>query len=163
MDTLNQPKNFRVVAGVALLVVTLAVVLFFSVPGSRGMMRGWMWNANGAGSAVQHDRYYGVFLSNGQVYFGKIARLDDDFLRLTDIYYLQSNDALQGEGAAGGTGDASAAEGAAASDLSLVKLGAELHGPEDTMNVNMEHVLYYELLKDDSQVVKAIRAYKQGS
>jgi len=40
--------------------------------------------------------------------------------------------------------------------LELVKLGNELHGPEDQMSVNRDQILFIEKLKADSQVVKTI-------
>ncbi|MBU2575853.1 hypothetical protein KKF64_02080, partial [Patescibacteria group bacterium] len=47
-------------------------------------------------------------------------------------------------------------------ELSLVKLGNELHGPTDSMFINRDHVLFVEDLKDDSNVVQAIDNYKSG-
>ena len=44
-------------------------------------------------------------------------------------------------------------------NLSLVKLGNELHGPEDAMYINMDHVLFTEELKEDSRVVDAVKRY----
>jgi hypothetical protein len=45
-------------------------------------------------------------------------------------------------------------------NFSLVKLGNEIHGPEDNMSVNLEHVLFVENLKPESKVVEAIREYR---
>jgi hypothetical protein len=42
----------------------------------------------------------------------------------------------------------------------LVKLGNELHGPVDEMHISKAQILFYEDLKTDGQVVKAIQAYK---
>ena len=38
----------------------------------------------------------------------------------------------------------------------LIKFGNEIHGPEDVMYLNWEAVLYWETLKQDSQVVQSI-------
>lgn len=40
--------------------------------------------------------------------------------------------------------------------ISLAKLGNELHGPEDKMFINSDQLLFWENLKDDGQVAKAI-------
>src|SRR5438128_2608676 len=40
---------------------------------------------------VNAGKYQAVFLSNGQVYFGKIAEMNQVDLTLTNIYYLHSN------------------------------------------------------------------------
>ena len=46
------------------------------------------------------------------------------------------------------------------SRFNLVKLGTELHGPEDRMYINREQVLYRVYLRGDSAVVEAIRNYR---
>ena len=86
---------------------------------------------------------YGVFLSSGQVYFGAITKEDGDRLVLNNIFYLQAQK----------TGTQS--------DAQLLKLGNELHGPEDYMEVNRSQILFIEKLKEDGKVAKAIREYKK--
>jgi hypothetical protein len=89
--------------------------------------------------------------------------MDSDYLKLTDIYYLQVNQPLQ----TGGTGTAAQAAAAnstaanAQTQLSLVKLGNELHGPADEMEINREQVLFIEDLKSSGQVAQAIVKYQQ--
>lgn len=98
--------------------------------------------------------YQAVFLSNGQVYFGKLSDANDTYVTLKDIYYLQvvqQQQQLQGQQAAPGQQP----------QVSLVKLGNELHGPADIMKINRSQVLFYEDLKSDSQVVRAIKDYVQ--
>ena len=93
--------------------------------------------------------YSAVFLSNGQVYFGKITSHDQDEIQLADIYYLQVNQSAQLE-----QKDKSSTQDP---QVSLVKLGSELHGPNDLMHINMKQVLFTESMKTDSKVVKAIQ------
>jgi hypothetical protein len=70
---------------------------------------------------------------------------------LTNVYYLQTSDK---------TGQASSANvSASPSDVSLAKLGNEMHGPEDAMYISKEQVLFWENLKDSGKVSKAIKAY----
>jgi hypothetical protein len=90
------------------------------------------------------DGLYAVFLTNNQVYFGTLAKESDAVLTLKGIYYIQSKGA-----------DASNP----ASDVSLLKLGNELHGPEDWMEINRDQILFVEKLKEDGKVAKAIRSY----
>jgi len=97
-----------------------------------------------------------VFLTNGQVYFGKIKVVNDKFLTLQNIYYLNVNQQVQP--------DQKASANAAtpqASSISLVKLGCELHGPVDQMVINRDQVTFWENLKDDGQVAKAIATWVQ--
>lgn len=105
---------------------------------------GGIWLAKRSWDGQGRDGLYAVFLSNNQVYFGRIAHDGRKTLVLTSIYYIQPKDQNQ----------------AGASDISLLKLGNEVHGPEDQMEINRDHVLFIEKLKADSRVAKAIAEYK---
>jgi hypothetical protein len=90
--------------------------------------------------------YQAVFLTNNQVYFGKLAERNDNYAILTDIFYLQVSQPLQ--------------PSQPNPNVSLIKLGSELHGPADRMEINRDQILFIESLKADSQVVKGIEKYK---
>lgn len=98
-------------------------------------------------SFIDSSKHQAVFLNNGQVYFGNITDLNKDFLTLSSIYYLRVNQQVQ------------PGQQASQNDVSLVKLGCELHGPQDTMVVNRDQVTFWENLKDDGQVATAIAEY----
>lgn len=97
-----------------------------------------------------------VFLTNGQVYFGEIIKETDHYIVLSHIYYLQTTPVLQTktEGQPGTTATQQQQQ------LSLVKLGNELHGPMDEMRINREQVLFVEDLKKDGRVSQAIKDYE---
>ncbi len=99
---------------------------------------------------VGNDNYSAVFLVNGQVYFGKLNKLDTDYTVLTDIYYLQVDQPIQ----------PAQTKATDQPQISLVKLGDEIHGPKDEMKINKNQILFIEDLKEDGQVVKTIRARK---
>ena len=101
--------------------------------------------------------YQAVFLTNGQVYFGKLSDVSATYATLNDIYYLQvTQPPLQG----------SQQQGQAASDaqpqLSLVKLVNELHGPVDEMKINRDQILFFEDIKEDGRVMTAVREYQKN-
>jgi len=100
--------------------------------------------------------YSAVFLTNGQVYFGKINTDNSQEIDITSIYYLQVNQAIQNSSTASPTPTPSASD----TNVVLVKLGNELHGPNDRMRINKSQVLFTESLKTDSKVVTAINNYK---
>lgn len=100
---------------------------------------------------VNKSQYQAVFLNGGQVYFGKITNLNDKYMAVNDIYYLRVNQAVQPTEK---TADAS-------NDVSLVKLGCELHGPQDQMVINTDQVVFWENLKSDGQVAKAVAEYQK--
>ncbi len=101
-------------------------------------------------SATEYENFEGVhavFLTNGQVYFGEVKQTTPYNIFLEKIYYLQSERQAQ------------ASDLNTQSDVKLIKLGKELHGPEDQMIINRDNVLFIEKLKEDSKVVKAIAEY----
>jgi hypothetical protein len=108
------------------------------------------------GSFVDKSKMQAVFLNGGQVYFGKITDLNNKFLRVSDIYYLRVNQTVQPN-----QQSATDQQTTNSNDISLVKLGCELHGPQDNMVINQEQVIFWENLKDDGQVAKAVATYKQ--
>lgn len=91
------------------------------------------------------QRYSAVFLTNGQVYFGKMRSESKSEIVLENVYYLQAN--------ANGTTPSNQTLG---SSFQLVKLGNELHGPTDELFINRNQVVFYEYLRDDSKVVESI-------
>jgi hypothetical protein len=101
---------------------------------------------------VAKDKYQAVFVNvngtnGGQVYFGKVAALTPQYIRLTDVFYIQNQS----------SGEQSS------SSYNLVKLGCELHGPTDEMLINRSEVFFWENLKGDGQVAqKAAEWHKQN-
>ncbi len=131
---------FMLIAGSLLLLGIIAALVFGT-------------NVNSESDLIQSDKYQAVFLNSqdGQVYFGKLNVYNDSLYKLTDIYYVRVDNPIQPQGV-----DQQAAQ----PNISLAKLGNELHGPQDMMFVSRDKVLYWENLKDDGQVVTAITKYK---
>lgn len=123
---------------VAIIILAIAALTFFS--------------GNAESKDIRKGSYQAVFLNNGQVYFGNIQSLNAKFIDLQNIYYLQTN-------------NQSGADTTASSNqnVSLVKLGCELHAPYDQMIINRDQVIFWENLKDSGQVVKAIAQYKKDN
>lgn len=94
---------------------------------------------------IPDSKWQAVFLNNDQVYFGKLKDYDGKYLTLSDVYYLRTAEDLQ----------------QTSSTLNLVKLGGELHGPEDTIFISKNSVLFWENLKENSRVVQSIMSSKQ--
>jgi hypothetical protein len=139
----GSPKGPWIILGIIVLVLIVCAIVF------RGQLfgkQGATKNASVAASQAKSSGYEAVFLTNGQVYFGKLTHPGDDYVTLDDIYYLQVGP-QQGSGSAATT---------SAQSISLVKLGNELHGPVDQMHISRSQILFYEDLKSDGQVVKAI-------
>jgi len=138
-------------------IVLLTIVVVVVVLGM--LFKDKLFDKSASGDIATTGNYQAVFLTNGQVYFGTLADVDKAYLKLNDIYYLQVTPVLQ-------TGTPGDLEGQPTQQqqqqLSLVKLGNELHGPVDEMFINREHVLFIEDLKEDGRVVQAIKDYEAG-
>ena len=84
--------------------------------------------------------YYGVFLTNGLAYFGKVSGREPGEIILSDVYYLQQSNDQSGV------------------PFSLARLDAQAYGPTDIVHVNYGQVMLIEQLRKDSQLVSAIAA-----
>lgn len=104
------------------------------------------------GSLIDSSKYQAVFFTNGQVYFGKLQALSGNYLRLTNIFYLQTK-------ATDSTNPQETSKDASA-DVQLIKLGDEIHGPNDEMIINNDQVLFFENLKADGKVTQSIVTYQ---
>lgn len=137
----ESPLWLRIVWIIMLFSVTIVVValaVFLSLGGSN------------EAKLVDKERQQAVFLTNGQVYFGKIKSINSKYLDLRDIYYLNINQPVQ-------PNQEQNEESGQQSQVTLVKLGcSELHGPADQMIINRDQVTFWENLKENGQVAKAI-------
>ena len=137
----DSPKWYKatlaslVVVGVLLLLAVVGV-LYTSKPETQGKY-------------VDGSKLQAVFLNSGQVYFGNIRSVNNQYFVLSNVYYLQT---------ASTSTDAKATD--TNSNISLVKLGCELHQPYDQMVINRDQITFWENLKTDGQVAKAVKDFK---
>jgi hypothetical protein len=99
--------------------VLASIVLGVALGIALGTMHPWKPTE---GIAYDANAFYAVFLTNNQVYFGKLSESGSRYPVLSDVYYIQaatSQDLTKGS--------------QSGSQLQLVKLGSELHQPQDTM------------------------------
>jgi len=136
-------KRFVLPAVIAVVVIVLAVVAWSAISSTK----------NG-GLPIDSNKYQAVFFTNGQVYFGKLQQINAEYMKLTDIFYLQtqSTDATDAK---------NPQQTSSQGNPTLIKLGDELHGPEDAMIISKDQVLFYENLKNDGKVAKSIEKYKK--
>jgi hypothetical protein len=122
---------------VALLIASVVWLIYSSSPASQSKY-------------VDSTKLQAVFLNTGQVYFGNVTSFNKDYLVLTNVYYLQSSNS-----------NASSSSSSSNQNVSLVKLGCELHKPYDQMVVNTTEVTFWENLQTDGQVAKAVSDYNK--
>lgn len=138
--------------GIVLIVLVVLVGGYYLV-NNKGVLKSGS-NKSTSSKTSDDNKYQAVFLTNGQVYFGKLKDDDGNYVKLTDIYYLQSKDqSVQPK-------DAAAAD---QSNLTLIKLGKELHAPADEMNISRQQVLFWENINEDGKVFQAIKEYKASN
>ena len=135
-DQNNNPvrskKRILILLLVAVIVIgTIGLLIFYK-------------NKNSSGQTI--SAYSSVFLNNGQVYFGKLSDIKNNYLILSDVYYIQPSINGQQDQSNG--------------NIALVKLGNEIHGPTSQMFINSSNVLFYEHLRSDSKVVESIQSSK---
>jgi hypothetical protein len=138
LSSSRAPGGRRLVLGVLGVIVLLGLLYFF---GEKKLF-----------NAPDGSTYQAVFLNSGQVYFGKLSFFGT-WLTLKDVYYLQATDALQ-------AGTAASLPTNGQQKIQLVKLGGELHGPTDEMNIPKDKILFWENMRSDSKVIEAINQYK---
>ncbi len=137
---LKRRRNIRIGIWLTFLVMIILIVCFsfIIVKSNQTFVKKTDWQA--------------VFLNNNQVYFGKVIKENKEVVVLKNIYYLQSAMSLQR------SDDKSLQQ--QGGEFALIKLGNEIHGPEDEMFINKEQVMFIENLKEGSKIVKAIENYE---
>lgn len=150
----NANHRTSALSGNGILNTTLIVLLIIvSLIASIFLVTRLTANTSAAGAAKK-SQYQALFLTNGQVYFGHIKNVNSGYVKLTDIYYLQVQQQVQPK---------DNNQSGQQPQVSLAKLGSELHGPEDTMYVSRDQVLFWENLKADGKVTQAIKDYQSGN
>lgn len=129
-----QILSLVIVIGIAILLASVALAV------GRGS------NTNES-QYISNSRYQAVFLSNGQVYFGKIINLNSQYVRLANVYYLTQGTSTDKNSNA---------------DYSLVKLGCQqIHDPTDQMVINRSQVTFWENLESSGKVVTTIQQFQK--
>lgn len=108
----------------------------------------WLLGSNSGVKQPASDRYQAVFLDNGRTFFGKLKNIDGDYLLLESAYYAKDAEVPE---------NATAEQKAAIkNNVSLAKVGSEVYGPETSISIRAEQVLFWQNLKSDSKVTQAI-------
>lgn len=84
-----------------------------------------------------------VFMTNGQVYFGYLTSANQNTVTLNDVYYLKLSDL----------------QNSTNKQILLVKMGNELHGPQNNMYINRSQILFWQTLRPDSKINDAITKF----
>lgn len=140
----KKKPRWPLILGGFLIVCVIAVGLFFAR------------QFTGVSAQIKNGQYQAVFLTNGEIYFGRLALIGNSEYKLSDVYYLQRKSTTATDA------EASNQLESTNTDTELIKLGNEVHGPEDKMIIGRDQVLFFENLKNDGKVVKAIEQHKKN-
>ena len=136
--------------GIILIVVVLLIGLIGVVYANNSGTNNSDYNES---QYIYTKKLQAVFLNTGQVYFGNIKKLNQQYIVLTNIFYLQT--------ANSGSSTSSTTTSSANSNVTLVKLGCELHMPYDQMVINNSEVTFWENLQANGQVAKAVSTFEK--
>lgn len=134
--------SYGVARGLVVLLVIAVLVLAAAIGVRQGLITMPSFFGGGLASQVDKSSYQAVFLTGGQVFFGKTQSVTDDYLALTDVFYLSPGSDQQAS--------------------QLIKRGTELHGPQEPMIIPINSVLFVENLRTNSDVVTAITKFHAG-
>ena len=122
--------------------VVLLLVGLAAVAAAVYVARGLVARVPTGTDQIDRVAYQVVFMNTGQAFYGRLTIPDTEVYLLTDVFYLTNDDNGQ--------------------PTRLVRRGAEVFGPREPMVIQARQVLFFENLRDDSDLVKGIRAIKSG-
>lgn len=111
----------------------------------------WFMRADANTAAmIDSSKYQAVSFVDGQLYFGNLSVVNDKYMKLTDIYYLQP----QTEGAAGA---GNVQKTTSDQNFKLVKFTEVIYEPQDEMIIPKRQILFFENLKPGGKVTQLIK------
>ena len=131
----------RIFVGLGILILVIVVILVVRTQLFRAGIATLF--APSAAEVIDRNVYQAVFMTGGQVFFGKLQPQGDSYFLLYDVFYLAVSDQ-------GGQGQ-------------LIKRGTELHGPKEPMIIPASEVLFIENLREDGNVAIAIKQFHAGT
>lgn len=144
----KSPKRKLIIWIVAVIVAVAVIAL---------ALIAWLMRPSDAVTGIDDSKYQAVFFTNGQVYFGKLHAFNSEYMKLTDVYYLQTQASEEADS------ENPQQTSTNQNNPTLIKLGDEIHGPEDEMIVSKDQVLFYENLKSDGKVAQSIEKHKNSN
>lgn len=136
-DAISVPKSAIRTGLLAIgAVIVLALLIFLGTAAFKS------FSGTSFPSSVDGKTYQAVFLSNGQIFFGKLSSGNGRYYELRHVYLLQSSVTSRGR----------------PGEQQLIKLTKEIHGPQDLLIVDRRQILYIENLDPRGQAAKLINS-----
>jgi hypothetical protein len=122
-----------------LVLLTLAIVIL-------GVSLIWWKISTANQQSVASEQYQAVYLNTGQIYFGKLQNTSGDFLTLKQAFTTQ--------------GQSATTQQTDQNQATIIKVSQQVYGPDDSIALKSNQVLFWQNLRNDSKVVQAIEATK---
>lgn len=108
-------------------------------------------------------KWQSVFLNNNQIYFGHLSRFGMNYWKLSDVHYIQTvkvpvAQPQQPETKSGDKKTGEPQQPQEETRNTIVKMTGDLHSPENAMFIPVSNILFWQNLRNDSEVIKAITA-----
>lgn len=120
---------------VALALLVTVIIITFAAIGIINVM----W----ATPRLDSSRFQVVFLDDGKVFFGKLKNTPGAYITLEEAYYTRTTQSTDGK--------------TSADQTALVKVGSESYGPDNSLQIARAKILFWQNLRDDSDVTRAIK------
>ena len=150
--SVDKPKKQKSTRGGIVFAIIISVVIL--------AITGWLiftsTRSASLGTAIDSNKFQAVFLVGGQIYFGKLEEVNSQYLKLSNVFYIKPATTETTPDPETQTSETSQ------NDMTLVKLGDEVHGPEDAMMINRDQLLFFENLRSDGRVVQLIQNHTSG-
>ncbi len=138
----NNPAGIYKIATIILALALVAAFAYYFLFSSR--------SETPAPPAGGEAAWYKIELTNGESYYGQVVDTTADPIEIKNVYY----DYDQANNTDGQPEDKGA-------NLRIVKMGKETYGPSGTMLVPRAQILKFDVLADNSKVLKAILDYEK--
>lgn len=107
--------------------------------------------------AQSKGKWQAVFLTNGQVYFGHLSPFGMKFLKLDNVYYIRTVEVpMTVAPTLDEEGNSVPQQAQYEKRNEIVKITEDTHGPEDTLYLPKQQILFWQTLRHDSEVVRLI-------
>ncbi|MFZ2545228.1 MAG: hypothetical protein WAW80_04580 [Candidatus Saccharimonadales bacterium] len=141
-------KRFLIPAIISAVVVVIIIVAVVVWPKPQ---------TTSTATAIDTSKYQAVFFTNGNVYFGKLQPFNDEYMKMTTVYYPKTQAKATDQTPTTKKTDTEDTQ----SNVTLIKLSDEIHGPEDEMFISKDQVQFFQNLRADSKVAKLIDGQKK--
>ncbi len=95
---------------------------------------------------INRAQYQAIYTTSGQLFFGMLQNTNGKYLTLKSPYTAQK------------ISSAGNSSTPAEDTTTLVKVSSQVYGPDDSMAIQADQVVFWQNLRDDSKVVQAIKA-----